>query len=496
MRDSARSTILCAAALLALTSCGGGGAQNRPGVTTFFPADGAVLPGFIDTMRVTYDEPIRVLNSRAVQLANDETGEAIYVEAFADPADVRSILVKPMAGGHYFANARHHFIVQEGAVVNADDHYMLQERSSYFTVGAAPNLVVTSSNGSAFELDTVTGAKLSTTPPPVGWKAREPIGTEGRIWVWLDPLVGVGSNLGTFVPGAAAMTIVPLSGVGSRSGVSFAVSLDGRTLYATAIDNGTNRLRVHRINVATRTEILPSIPLSPVLAGSPVSFKPCLDIRRNRLYVPFSDGLGGGRIAVVDLRTFAELDVGPGPGVDALPTPDGAGDLAYEPFRDLFYMLLEDEATPGFVLIGPTDFAQFPAREPTLQGAPHSLFVTPEGRFVVQGLDAYDTTLGIARTDTLDLNEGFTFPVLDDVGGVLQGSDRVTVMINDPVLTRFHLFSSDGVESWLADYEWYPSQVVQLDLDGITAGVQALGLAPGVPGVVTGAAYPLGVFAP
>lgn len=482
--------------LLALASCGGDGAQDRPAVVAFFPADGAFVPGWLDTMRVTYDEPIRVLNSSAVRLANDETGEQIAVEAFADTADDHSIVVKPLFGGHFFPGTRHHLVVQEGAVVNSSDHYMLQERSSYFTVGAAPDLVVTSSNGSAYQLHTATGLVLNSTPPPAGFKAREPIGTSGRIWVWLDQLPGPTSSVGTFVPGDAAMTTVSLAGVGPRLGVSFAVALDGRTLYATAIDTGTNRLRVHRIDLATRTELLPSLALSPVLAGSPASFRPCLDFRRNRLYVPFSDGAGGGKIAVVDLVAFAELDVGPGPGVDALPTPAGAGALAYEPYRDVFYMLLENLPTPGFVLIGPRDFAQFPAVEPALVGAPISLFITPEGRFVVQGLDAYDATSGLVRSDASEIGDGFTFPVLDDVGGVLQGSDRVTVMVNDPYLLRFHLFSSDGVDSWLSDFEWYPNNVLQLDLDTVTDGVQALALSPGVPGIVTGAAYPLGAKAP
>ncbi len=495
---SHRSTVFGVLALLALASCGSRGKQNRPAITAIFPVDGAVVAGWVDTMKVTYDEPIRVLNSYAVRLADNDTGESIAVEAFADPTDPYSILVKPIAGGHLFPGDVHHLVVQEGAVVNANDHYMLQERSSYFTVGVAPNLVVTSSNGSAYEIDTVTGAVLSTTTPPAGFRSREPIGTAARIWVWLDPTPGPGdSALGTFVPGDAAMTTVALAGeLGVRTGVSFAVSIDGKTLYATATDAVRNRLLLHRVDVATRTEIGAPLVLSPALAGSPASFTPCLDFRRNRLYVPFSDGLGGGNLAVVDLSTFSELDVGPAPGVDALPTPDGSGDCAYEPFTDVFFLLLEDEPMPGFVLIGPTDFAQFPAREPSLQGTPISLFITPPGDYIVQGLDAYDATDGIVRSNAQDIGEGFAFPALDDVGGTLQGSDRVTVMVNDPVLTRFHLFSSDGVESWMLDYEWYPSDVAQIDLDVVTPGVQAIAMAPGVPGIVTGAAYPLGASAP
>ena len=495
MPRSPRSILLGAAFLLLGSACGGGGAQHRPSIVAIFPADGSVVP-WVDQIRVTYDEPVRVLNSKAVRLADEVTGDGIYVEAFDDPSDPRSILVKPLVT-HLGPFHLHHVAIQEGAVVNAEDHYALNQFDSYFTVGRPPQLVVTSTNGSAYEIDTDTGAVVSTTPAPLGYKAREPVGTPGRVWVWLDPVPGPGDSLlGTFVPGDATMTVVPLLGeVGIRKGVSFAVSIDDETLYATAIDQTRNRLRLHRVEVRTLTELIPPLELSPSVAGSPASFRPAVDIRLNRLYVPFSDGAGGGSMAVVDLRTFAELDAGPAPGVDALPTPTGSGPMSYEPLAEYIFLLRAGDANPGFVLIGPSDFAQFPVDEALIQGSPTSLYVTPDGRYVVDGLDAYDGTAGLVRSEAGDIGQGFSVDVLDDVGGVFQGSDRVPVLVDDPSRTRFHAISSDGVESFIEDYEWDDADVAQIDLDPLTVGIQAISLAA-VPGTVTGAAYPKGRSGP
>lgn len=493
-RSLARSLPLVAASLVG-AACGG--AQHRPSIVAVFPADGQTVAGWLDTVRVTYDEPVRVLNSTAIRMADDETGEAAYVEAFADPADARSILIKPIVGGHFFPGHRHHLVIQQGVVVNSADHYKLEEYSTYFTVGSPPDLVVTSSDGKAYRLDATTGAVLSTATPPAGYKARGPVGTTNRIWVWLDPTAPGDAKLGTFAPGDAAITIVPIAGeTGVRTGVSLVTSLDARTLYATTLDAGRNRGRVHRIDVASLTEVLGSIELTPVLAGSPASYRACLDIRRERLYVPFADGTGGARIAIVDLATFTELDAGPGAGVDALPIPFGVGDMSYEPYRDSFYMAFMTGTVPGFLEANPHTFELFPATEPTLSGVPVTLYVAPYGDYVIEGLDAYPTTSGLVRSEAVDIGEGFTIPVLDDVGGTLQGSDRVLAIVTDPSKGSFHAFSSDGVESFLLDYEWATAAIVQIDLDTVTAGTQALALAPGVPGIVTGAAYALGVRAP
>lgn len=488
--------LLLSAAFLLLGSACGGGAQHRPSIVGVFPANGSTVE-WVEQIRVTYDEPVRVLNSKAARLTDEVTGDGIYVEVFADPSDPRSVFIRPLVT-HLGPNHLHHVAIQEGAVVNADDHYVLKEHDSYFTVGSPPNLVVTSSNGAAYELDAATGALLSTTLPPAGYRAREPIGTTGRIWVWLDPVPGPGDSvLGTFVPGDATMTVVPLLGeVGVREGVSFAVSIDGLTLYATAIDQTRNRLRLHRVDVTSLSEYIPPLELSPAIAGSPASFRPAVDLDRNRLYVPFSDGAGGGYVSVVDLATFAELDAGPGPGVDALPTPSGSGPMSYEPLAEYIFLLRAGDANPGFVLIGPSDLAQFPVDEVLIQGSPTSLYVTPDGRYVVQGLDAYDGTAGLVRSEAGDIGEGFAVPVLDDVAGVMQGSDRVPVLVDDPALTRFHAISSDGVESFLEDYEWDDADVAQIDLDPLTEGIQAISLAASVPGVVTGAAYARGASNP
>lgn len=495
-----RSPVLrTAAGLVCLLMGSCGGAQDRPSVVSVFPADGQVVAGWLGCIRVTYDEPVVVLSEDAARVQADAVEEGgVRVRIVQDPEDPFSILVLPDLGGHFFPNEEHHLVIQQGAVANADDHYARDEFESFFTVGDGPHLFVTTEAGSVYELDPETGAQVGVTAPPAGTVAHDPLGTDGRVWVWLD---GAGdAQLGTFVPGEATITtFVTLSGeVGTRTGSHLVLDPAGHTLYATARDAGTNTLRVHRIDVATLTET-GSIALSPTLSGAEPDFQPSIDREHHRLYVPFADGTAG-LLAVVDLDDFVEVDMVPGAGVDALPMPDGAGDSAYESAREVLYVILEDEATPGFVLIGTEDFAQFPAREPTLVGAPEALYPTADGRWLVQGVSGYAaaTQLALIRSQAADIFEGFAQALSDDVGAGPEGSTRVGVLLRDPTDTRFWAFADDGVSTVLAAYDFDPdfSIPLQVDFDAGLPGVQSLDLSSSAPGVVTGATTLFGACGP
>jgi hypothetical protein len=489
--------VLAAGLVLGLSPGCGGSGQNRPEIVSVFPANGAVLPGWLGCIRVTYDEPVTILNDRAAFVATAD--EQIPVRILSDPDDPTSVLIVTDFGGHFFPGELHHLVVSEGAVVNAGLHYAMDEFESFFTVGPASNLFVASDDGSVYEIDPATGAQVAATAPPPGYVAREPVGSDGRIWVWLDPVPGPGDSLlGHFVPGAAAIVdTVALTGeTGTRVGSRLLLDPSGHRLYATARDTGTNRLRLHRVDPVALAEV-GSIELSVPLSGPEPDFLPAIDLERLRMVVPFAAG-ATGFLAVVDLATFVEVDAGPVAGVDARPVVAGAGDAVYEPFRDVYYVLLEEEATPGFVRIDADDFDEFAAREPTLVGAPEAIFATPDALWVVQGVSGYApaTMLGLIRTEAGDLDDGFAFAVSDDVGAGPEGSTRIGVLRRDPVSAGFFAFLDDGSDTVLARIDFEDGTFEQVDLDPATPGVQGLDLSTSAPGVVTGATTLFGACGP
>lgn len=480
--------------LLSSTSCGGfSEKQQRPAVVATFPAADAVLTGWLGAIRVTYDEPITILNEFAVQLGAQLPAESIPCRAYPDLTDPRSILILPVGAGHLSPNRLHLCVVQEGAVVNAARHYPLEETGFYFTTGPAPSFYVTATDGNVYQLDPSTGASLATIAPPAGFLAVRPVSTDGRVWVWLDRIAVGDDELGTFQPGDATVSIVPLAGeTGTRTLGGLVVSPEGRTVYATAVDEGASRVRVHRMDAATLAES-GSVQLVTPTAGSPATFLPVIDPRRDHVLVPYSDGVGGGAFAAVDVNTFAEVDAGPNPGIDAYPMPAGAGDACFDEISDVVFMSLSGEATQGLTYARP-DFSVRGVERKPYQGTAGPIFSVPTGAYVVTGLGGYAGTAGIVRSSLSDIREGFTLEVRDDVGGVLQGSNRVRTIVRDPASTRMFVICDGGTSSFLASYEWFLAAVVQQDLDPVTPGIQALPV--GVPTPVNGATYLFGSTPP
>lgn len=485
-------------AIALLVAACGAGEQKRPVVVSTFPADGQILAGWLAVVRVTFDEPVSILNEAAVTCeAIGPGGGNVGLRLLPDATDPASVLAVPASGGHFVPGLVHLLTVREGAVVNDDEHYLLDEVVVSFTVGPAPNLFLSGDDGNVYEVDPATGTQVAATVPPAGFEAKSPASTDGRLWVWLDPTAPGSSALGTFLPGTATISqTVALSGeTGTRAGRHLVVSADGRTVYATAEDAGTNRLVLHRIDAATQTEIGSGIALSPALAGSPATFRPALDVEGNRLFVPFSDGAGGGFVAVVDLAAFAEIDAGPLAGVDALPVADGAGDCSYDRTREAVYMALSDETTAGLVKIaaGSPPFATAVEREP-FTGTPTAVFAQPDGGYVVYGLDGYSGTDGLVRVRASRLDEGFVLPLVDDVGGSPVGCDSVAALLHDPTAARFYAFADDGSTPVLALFDFFDdTPPIQVDLDAGTDGVQAIDLSAATGGaLVTGATVLLG----
>lgn len=485
----------------AVSACGGSsGGQDRPEILSTFPAAGQVLPDLPAYVRVVYDQRVHVLNDEAARItAYPATGSVeVPVHLYSDPRDDHAVLVVPAGGGHFEPNSPHNVAILEGAVVNDDDHYRLDRYDLSFTTGVRPSLFIGSDDGSVYEVDPTTGAALGATAPPAGFRASDVTGADGRVFVWLDPVAPGDSVLASFVPGAATITTTyTLSGeTGTRTGADLVMSRDGRLVYATARDSGTNRLFLHRLDVASGAEVLPAISLSPVLSPSIPTYRPAIDVRRDHLFVPFGDGAGGGLLAVVDLVAWQELDAGPGPGVDALPLVDGAGPAAYEPLTDFLYVLLSDETSAGFVVVGPVDHVQFPAREVAFPGVPRVAYPVPDGTRFLDGLDGYSGLVGMVQSDTKEINEGFGVEVRDDVGGVLQGSTRVGAIVTDPAAWRFFVLSDDGARTFLTTYDFEDRDFFQVDLDSATPGVQAISLAVSAPGAALSATTVFGHLPP
>ena len=490
------SLLLCGLAVAGYVSCGAIQKQNRPVVVQFLPGNDQVLPAFLGCIRVTYDEPIRVLNDTSAIIRADSLGNDGVVLAliYADPADPYSVFVRPARGGHFFPGLQHHLTMQEGSVANAEDHYALDTFDTYFTVGPAPSIFVTSDDGSVYELAPDTGVQLSSTSPPVGYRTRDIIGSSNRVWAWLDP-IGVGSSLlATFHPGDAGMTIVPLAGeTGTRKGTGFALSTNASILYAAAEDVGPGRVLVHRIAVAAVTEIPSALVLATPLPAGAHAYRPASDPQHERLYVAQDDGAGGGWLSSVDTTAWAQLDLVPGPGIDPVALPDGAGPVTYDTGGDngRIFVLLPHQPYAGFSLVNPFGFGIDTAFETLYTGVPSAGIATPDGLYFVQGLAGYGGIKGLVRSDTLSIGEGFLLDLVDDVGGVPQGSNTVGALLVDTATGNLLAFADAGTKTILCVYTLDNADnadfVEQIDLDPVAPGIQGLDLSASVPGVVTGA---------
>jgi hypothetical protein len=495
-RLAAASTFLAAAVALGIGGCGAGGieAQDRPDVVSTFPAQGAVLPGWLAGVRFTLDEPVRVLNKKAVAVWVN--GDAIDANVIEDPSDPRSVLVVT-EGGRFTPGFEHRVSLLEGAVVNSRDHYLYNEFAITFTLGPRPHVFVGTSAGELRELVAADGTLVATTAVPVGYLAKQVLGADDEVFAWLDK-TGVGDDLlAYFVPGAGSTTTIPLAGeTGERVALGLALSIDGRTLYATTADRGTNTMRVHRIDTATRAELAPSLVLATSVAGSTfVARRPAIDTLRNRLYVAQDDGAGGGTLSVVDLATFTEVDVRPGAGTSSV-LADGAGDLTFGIDTDRLWMTIADEPNAGLVVIDPVSFATYEAREQEFTLGPIASALTPDERYFLQGLDGYAGLTGLVRSSTFEIGDGFGFDVRDDVGGTLQGSSSVRAIVADPGSSVMLLFATGSGKTILTAYEWLDESVSQLDLDFGVDGVQGVSLATSAPGDVLCATFLAGAHAP
>ncbi len=461
--------------LVLLCACGTGD-QDRPEIVSTWPAQGSVSDGAVPYIRVTYDEPVRFLNPNDVRVLLNGAFLSVTTIRYADEPRNIYIAINGRSGFPSLSTVSARII--EGLVVNADNHYALDEFAVGFSTGIEQSLLAGES-GAVSLISRLTGGTLLTLPTPGG---RDPVGVVSitragvrRIWVQLEDGGGTGEVLATFVPGDGAMTIVPLTTGGgdlSSGGPTLAVGPRGRELWAAFRDEATGRVRVHAVDTATLTEVatveLEGVPASASTTATGLDFQP--GAAPTRLNISAEDG-ATGTLAIVEIDSFTEVDQDTGTaGIQGLTLPAGAGPTVTTSTRTVIANGAGSDAT-----IVPLNSSVITESAGTVTGTTRAIIRSPNSFITLQGLT------GFAGLEAMQLRRSATaynipeaVEVSDDVGGVSLGATDVQALTflaagdifivvldtpTGPMLTEWDYNSSNGV-------------VTQIDLDDVTPGVQ------------------------
>lgn len=463
---------LLAAALTLLVVAGcGWGAPDRPNVIATFPVDGEVLTSPLGAVRVTYDVPVRILNPR--ELVVWQGWGPVPTVVARDPGDPNSILAWP-AAGYAFLPGSSLLEVSPGLAVNADDQYSLNPVNVYFTVGAAdrgffavPHAVV------EVGLDLFDGRGTTATPggrEPLA-VASVPDGAAGRVWVQLADDGGTGEALASFQPGNAVMEAVALTfepgGGLSATAPALGTSPSGQEVYAAYRDVGLGRVRLARVTSPGGIET-GSLVLSPPASEDPWPRGLSVTDEGDTVWVACSGG-AGGRLVAVATTAFAEIDLGPDPGVDGLPLPLGAGPIALS--RGLVVVAPETAASADLVAIDTDDLDVDAYASPTL-GAPTALLSTWDQDWVLEGLAGYTGGAGLVVRAAGVLDDPQPLVVSDRTAGADPAATAVRALAGYPGTPRaLVLLDDDSVAVFTWTSEW-----VQVDLDPDTVEIEAADL--------------------
>jgi hypothetical protein len=315
---------LVAFALLALLGGCGFAAQDRPVVVATEPADGQSVPAPLSAVRVTYDEPVRILNPNDIQIAFLDAAQA--VTAWQDPADPQSVYASLADGTPFPTDVDVAVRFAQGAVANSRDHYARDAYAFAFRVVGAPSMLVVAPGRVAL-VDAESLQVTAARDVPTGRAALAALGTTrgGRrlVWVQLDGGGGAGRSLAVFDPASdAPMATVPLTASGDLVGTTGALVMepDGSSILAAWRDTGSGAVRLTRIDVGTGTEaatlVLGSVP--PGRRTRPLGI--ALEATGTWILVACEDG-AGRTIAWVDRARFQESDFDVC--IQLLPSPAG-----------------------------------------------------------------------------------------------------------------------------------------------------------------------------
>jgi hypothetical protein len=463
--------------LASLTACGGD--QDRPVVVSTFPEQGAVLAGTIDVVRITFDDPVRLLNP--AQIAVTTGGVTIPIVSARDPVDPHTLVVRP-AVGQFWRVGRTSLLLVAGWEVNDRGHYRLENVQITFTLGAAlPVYFGVPAPASVVHTEGPEFTPVATIPAPGG---RSPVGldcstvgAQQRTWVQLADGGGTGEALAWFTRGEAAMTTVALThdGAGDLVATNEALQVDalGRTLYVAFRDTALERVRLHRVDVATGLET-DSLLLSPPASAATRPEGLALDPNAPFVYVACAAS-GGARLVGVDLATFTEVDLGLAPGIDGLLLPAGAGPAAH---GDTSALVAPLAATEALLTTANADTGAVQDLPSVVLGSPTAILLTPDRRFVVESLAAYVDDEAVSYRLRSSATVEAAVVIDDDTGA---GNGPATAMLDMAWFTgstRLIALLDNDAAVYL---RFLPGGIDQEDLDDSTpwAAVDLSGIAPG-----------------
>lgn len=469
------SRFLTLASLLAALFFGGCGssAQDRPVVVDVWPASGAFEAGPIRYIRITYNEPVDILNPADARVYAN--GPRVGTITFALAAFPNSIFLEPAGGGTFPAGASFGVSLIQGVVINRARHYSAAAYAWNFEVAPEQPVPVTRP-GNVTLFDPKALAVDGGTPTPAG---RDPIGAmrtfeagEARVWAQLDTGAGGGDALAYYTPGDAGMTVVTLTTSGgdlSCSAPSLLLGPEGLLVYAAYRDESSGRIRVAQVDVATGLETssleLESVPSDAGTTPAGITLRYPDDV----LLISAHDG-GTGTLAFVDLDSFMEIDQDDGmPGIQGLPLDAGAGPVAST--GNLAAIAQAGNTDVTVVRFSDQDVSTSPSTD---IGANVDLLLSADRGMVIQPLAGYaDDLVLVRRTHVTGFSDPLAFEVSDDIGGVSSGATDAAAFQNVAGSSRYLLLLDTPGGLILTTWSRVGSALIQLDLDSITDGIQA-----------------------
>ena len=492
----------CALALFAASLCACGEAQNRPDIVETFPADGQTIQGPIDELKVTYDQPVTILNEANVRVFVNNS--EIPTFAYQRPEEPTVIRIQARAGWAFPPDSLLSGQVAQGLVVNDELHYRLEPFFWNFRTSRTPGIPI-ATPGAVHIVDRSTYIPLETVATPPGREAVHIIHYTRtdtvNVLVQLDNGGGTGEAFGYFRPGDAVMTTVSLStaGGGDLTAPRRNMVLDpgGIGIYAAYRDETPpGRVRLVRIDPNTGQEVraieLASIPQGPSAAPQSVAifrFPP------DQILIACSSD-EGPLLAQVEVGTMVERDFDPfTPGIQALPLPGPAGPMAagesvQQPV--VTSAVIGDPNGTAASVVNMEALTAFLGLS-TVAGQTVETIRTIDGLIFIQGLANYTDRFALqARTKPAEFLDIIRREVSDDVGGAPTGATSVTAMGSYPNEDRFLiLLDSDVATTW----RWNTIDLFQEDRDDTVDGVQAVDVSTRIPGAtVVGEVQ--GTFAP
>jgi hypothetical protein len=229
--------------LLVLLLAGCGGAQVRPIVAATTPSFGDVVSDPVPYVHIWFDMPVTILNPAQLNVKLDGVDIPMWIEV--DPTQTNLVVITPQSGIP-LGPGTVTVAVAQGLVVNAEEHYSLEDYQFGFLVNPPP-----------------TKATLDALPakPAANVVAVQPPPSSGAPLVWLQLAHGgsTGEALLLWDRLEGTLTTVPLTfraggGLTARH-PALAIAPDGSFVYVAYRDEAAARVRVCRVDARTAVEV-------------------------------------------------------------------------------------------------------------------------------------------------------------------------------------------------------------------------------------------------